>query len=129
MNYGCQFQPNTIPEINNIYKFKESKDYRTRQYQDVKDIKSGYIEYFPQKRQIQDVFTKPNFVNDCKIDGSLYFNPMGSVMPDYKRTMTKNNLKAPNQLTWIQDSNENREEIMALQMRKMNRTMYETKWL
>ena len=27
MNYGCQFQPNTIPEINDIYKFKESKDY------------------------------------------------------------------------------------------------------
>lgn len=53
---------------------------------------------------------------------------MGSIMPDYKRTMTKNNLKAPNQLTWIQDSNEQREEIMALQMRKMNRTMYETKW-
>lgn len=128
MNYGCQYQPETIPDINNIYKFKESKDYRTRQYQDVKDIKSGYIEYFPQKRQIQDVFAKPNFANDCKIDASLYFNPMGSVMPDYKRTMVKNNVKAPNQLTWIQDSNEQREEIMALQMRKMNRTMYETKW-
>jgi hypothetical protein len=55
-------------------------------------------------------------------------NPMGSTMPAYNRTLTKNNLQKPNQLTWIQDSSEQREEIMSLQMRKMNRSMFENKW-
>ena len=128
MNYACQFQPETIPSLNKIYTYKGANNYKTKVYTNLKDIKAGYIEYFPNKRQIEDVFTQPNFVNDCKIDASLHFNPMGSIMPDYKRTMTKNNLKKPDQLTWIQDSNEQREEIMSLQMRKMNRTMYETKW-
>jgi hypothetical protein len=128
MNYSCQYQPETIPELSKIYNYKEANDYRTKSYQDVKDIKSGYITYFPQKRQVKDVYTKPNFVNDSKIDGSLYLNPMGSVMTTYTRTMTKNNLQKPDQLTWIQDTNENREELMSLQMRKMNRSMYETKW-
>jgi len=128
MNYSCQYQKETIPTLNTIYTYPDAKNYKTKTYFDVKDIKSGYIEYFPKKRQIQDVFTKPNFVNDCQIDATLYYNPMGSIMPNYKRTLTKNNLKKPDQLTWIQDSNEQREEIMSLQMRKMNRTMYETKW-
>lgn len=126
MNYGCQYQPETIPQLNEIYTYKKANDYRTKFYKSVKDIKSGYIQYYPDKRQIEDVFTTPNFVNDAKINGSLYFNPMGSKMNDYKRTMKKNNLKT--QLTWMQDSSEQREEIMALQMRKMNRSMFERKW-
>ena len=128
MNYSCQYQPETIPLLNQIYTYKAANDYKTKIYQNVKDIKSGYIEYHPKQRQIQDVFTQPNFVNNCKIDASLYMNPMGSSMPEYNRTLTKNNLNKPNQLTWIQDSSEQREEIMSLQMRKMNRSMYETKW-
>lgn len=59
MNYGCQYKPETIPDINNIYKFKESKDYRTRQYQDVKDIKSGYIEYFPKRDKFKMSLPNP----------------------------------------------------------------------
>ena len=128
MNYGCQYQPETIPPLNKIYSYPAANDYKTKVYNNVTEIKSGYIEYYPAKRQIEDVFTAPNFSNGAKIDGSLYINPMGSIMTDYMRNMTKNNLKQPNQLTWIQDSSEQREEIMALQMRKMNRSMYETKW-
>ena len=128
MNYSCQYQPETIPTLNNIYTFPESKDYRTRAYHDVKDIKSGYITYYPTKRQVKDVYSKPNFANSAKIEGSLYFNPMGSVMTDYKRTFVKDNLNQPNQFTFIRDTNEQREEIMALQKRKMNRSLYETKW-
>jgi hypothetical protein len=126
MNYGCQYQPETIPQLNEIYTYKKANDYRTKFYRSVKDIKSGYIQYYPDKRQIEDVFSKPNFVNDAKIDASIYFNPMGSKMNDYKRTMQENNLKS--QLTWMQDSSEQREEIMSLQMRKMNRSMFERKW-
>jgi hypothetical protein len=53
---------------------------------------------------------------------------MGSTMPEYNRTFTKSNLKNPKQLTWIQDSSEQREEIMSLQMRKMNRSKFENKF-
>jgi hypothetical protein len=128
MNYACQYQPETIPQLNKIYTYTGANDYKTTVYHNVTDIKSGYIEYYPKKRQIQDVFTQPNYVNNCQIDARLYQNPMGSIMPDYHRTLTKNNLQKPNQLTWISDTSEQREEIMSLQMRKMNRTMYETKW-
>lgn len=126
MNYGCHYQPETIPQLNEIYSFKKANDYKTKFYKNVKDIKSGYITYYPDQRQIEDVFTAPNFINTAKIDASLYFNPMGSKMNEYNRTMKKNNLEK--QLTWIQDSSEQREDIMALQMRKMNRSLYERKW-
>ena len=128
MNYACQYQPETIPLLNQIYTYTGANDYKTKTYNNVTEIKSGYIEYYPKQRQIQNVYTEPNFVNNMRIDANLYFNPMGSTMPEYNRTMTKNNLKKPDQLTWIQDTNENREELMSLQMRKMNRSMYETKW-
>ena len=90
MNYACQYQKETIPTLNTIYTYPESKNHETKTYFDVKEIKSGYIEYFPKKRQIQDVFTTPNFINNCQVDATLYYNPMGSVMTDYKRTLTKN---------------------------------------
>jgi hypothetical protein len=128
MNYSCNYQPETIPTLDKIYTYKEANNYKTKLYHSVKDINSGYIKYFPKQRQIEDVFSSPNFVNNCKIDASLYMNPMGSTMPAYNRTLTKNNLQKPNQLTWIQDSSEQREEIMSLQMRKMNRSMFENKW-
>lgn len=129
MNYSCQYQPETIPALNQIYTYKGANNYKTKMYHSVKDIQSGYITYFPDKRPIEEVFTKPNFVNDSKIEGSLYMNPMGSTMPEYNRTFTKSNLqKNPKQLTWIQDSTEQREEIMSLQMRKMNRSKFENKF-
>ena len=71
MNYSCQYQPETIPALNKIYTYKEADNYKTKVYTNVKDIKAGYIEYFPKKRQIENVFTQPNFVNDCKIADSL----------------------------------------------------------
>lgn len=127
MNYSCHYQPETIPTLNKIYTYTGANDYRTKIYNDVSNIKSGYIEYFPKKRQIENVFSKPNYVNNCKINAKLYYNPMGSIMPEYNRELTKHNVKT-NQLTWIQDTTEHREELMSLQMRKMNRSMYETKW-
>lgn len=126
MNYACNYKPETIPSLNEIYTYKGANDFRTRLYRSVKDIKVGDVTYYPEKRQIEDVFASPNFVNDSKIDASLYFNPMGSKMNEYKRTQKKNNLET--QLTWIQDTTSHREDMMALQMRKMNRSMYETKW-
>ena len=128
MDYSCNYQPETIPSLNQIYTYKGANNYKTKLYHSVKDIQSGYIKYFPEKRPIEAVFSKPNFVNDCKIEGSLYTNPMGSIMPEYNRTFTKSNLKNPKQLTWIQDSSEQREEIMSLQMRKMNRSKFENKF-
>ena len=128
MDYSCNYQPETIPSLNQIYTYKGANNYKTKLYHSVKDIQSGYIKYFPENRPIEAVFSQPNFVNDCKIDGSLYMNPMGSTMPEYNRTLTKSNLKNPKQLTWIQDSSEQREEIMSLQMRKMNRSKFENKF-
>ena len=127
MNYACHYQPETIPALSKIYIYNGSDDYRTKTYNNVREIKSGYIEYFPKQRQIENVFSKPNYVNDCQINAKLYFNPMGSIMPEYNREMKKHNVKN-NQLTFIQDTTEQREELMSLQMRKMNRSMYETKW-
>jgi len=128
MNYSCNYQPETIPALNQIYTYKGANNYKTKLYHSVKDIQSGYIKYFPEKRAIEEIFSKPNFVNDCKVDGSLYMNPMGSTMPEYNRTFTKSNLKNPKQLTWIQDSSEQLEEIMSLQMRKMNRSKFVNKF-
>ena len=51
---------------------------------------------------------------------------MGSFRPQYERVQKENNNLG--QLTWIQDSNEWREDLIARQQRKRNETEYEPKW-
>jgi len=127
MNYACNYKPDPIPRLDNIYLYKDATKFKPKQYSHFSEIKGGQIEYFPERRTVIDNFRQPNFVNKAFIESKIYRDPMGSIKPQYSRTETKNNVNI-DQLNWMKDSCEWREQIMAKQMEKDNRTRYEPKW-
>lgn len=127
LNSSCYYKPNPIPYIESVATYKDAEKFVPKQYNSYKDIYGGEIEYFPYRRTVIDNFQNPNFVNEAFIESKIYKDPMGAIKPEYIRTETKNTLKV-DQLTWMQDSCEWREEIMAKQMRKDNQTRYDPRW-
>jgi len=127
MNYACNYKPDPIPRLENMYNYKDAEKIKAKEYQHFSDIKGGQIEYFPNRRTVIDNFKPPNFVNNSFIQSKIYIDPMGSVKPEYSRIETKNNVNI-DQISWMTDTCEIREDIMAKQMSKDNRTRYEPKW-
>ena len=127
MNYACNYKPDPIPRMENIYSYKDAQQIRPKQYSNFSEIKGGEIEYFPYRRTVIDNFRTPNFVNNAFIQSKIYKDPMGSIKPEYSRIETKNNVDN-DQFNWMKDTCEMREDIMARQMSKDNRTRYEPKW-
>ena len=126
MNYSCEYKPDPIPRLENIYTYPDADKYIPKQYNTYSEIKGGEISYFPNRRVVLDNFRNPNFKNGNYINSKMYIDPMGSIKPQYNMTLTKDKYKG--QLTWIQHSCEHREDLMALQMRKDNQTRYEPRW-
>ena len=127
MNYTCNYKPDPIPRLENMYSYTDAKQIRPKQYSNFSEIKGGEIEYFPYRRTAIDNFREPVFVNNAFIQSRIYKDPMGSIKPEYTRIRTKNNVDI-DQINWMTDTCELREEILAKQMSKDNRTRYEPKW-
>jgi hypothetical protein len=107
--------------------FDKKLDNYGQNYKSYSDINGGQIVYYIDK-SIEDPFFKPNFVTSSKIDSALYKDPMGSINPEYYRTNLKNdNPIGPKRnnyeggLSWMEDSLNQREDIMSLQMNRMLR--------
>jgi hypothetical protein len=108
--------------------------YYGEKYTSYSDINAGQINYYID-RSIEDAFYQPIFENNAYVKGELYKDPMDSMKPQYNRTPVYNdnflNTKRKNyrgKLSWIEDSNEQREDIMALQQRKNNQMKYSSRW-
>lgn len=72
-------------------------------------------------------FVSPLFVDPDKptyLD--MYVDPMGTVKPHYLRHYGPDPLACPAQLTFVRDTNRQREDIMARAIWKRNQTNYET---
>jgi hypothetical protein len=101
-------------------------------YRTYSDIEAGQIMYYTNKSQ-KEVFYEPLFSPGTHITKTMYKDPMGAVKPQYNRTPAKytnplNNNKNTNyegKLSWIQDSQEHRQDLMSLQMRKQNKQRWE----
>lgn len=126
MSYACNYKPNPIPRLENLYTNKEDNKIIPQQYNTYSNIKGGEITYYPTRRTVIDNFTAPNFQNKAYISATLYKDPMGTMKPEYKRTLVKNNVC--NTLSYMKDTCEWREQLMATQMNKDNRTRYDNKW-
>lgn len=126
MNYSCNYHKDSVPKLEEIYNYKDADKSRTRIYKSYKDITSGNILYYTENRPVSQIYSTPVFTNDSVIVAQMYKDPMNSHKAQYQRVQTKNNLK--NQLTFIQDTSEAREELIALQMRKMNENVYQSTW-
>ena len=103
-------------------------------YRTYSDVNAGQIMYYID-RSIEDPYFTPNFVTSATSTGVLYKDPMGALKPRYNRKpLTSTNPIGPERdnyegcLSWMQDSLDHRQDLMSLQMRKMNEQTYAPRW-
>jgi hypothetical protein len=119
---------------NDVYSDKW-KDWKTG-FSNYRDISKGQITYYVDK-EIAPPFNHPMFENKAAIMGYVTVTPMNKVKPMYKRTPLKcrdcldtNKCRCDylGGLSWIEDSNEQREDIMASQLWRTNSSKWESRW-
>lgn len=98
-------------------------------------INDGQITYYIDE-SIKDAFYKPVYSEPAEEISVLYKDPMGSMKPEYNRkalintynhTVTESDCY-PYGLSFIQDSQSFREDIIALQQRKNNQEKWSARW-
>jgi hypothetical protein len=100
-------------------------------YSSYADINAGQIQYYVDQSQAEPFFT-PVFANTTNQVGYLYQDPMGAIKPHYNRDPLEcqNPIGAPTRSNWqgslsfIEDTGNQREDIISLQMAKMNQQRY-----
>lgn len=123
----------SMPVNDSIYTDSKMELYRTKVYQDYTDIKAGNrLYYIPDTHS--DAYYLPNYTIPMNMEGVLYKDPMGAIIPYYIRTplitydvldTKKNNY---GELTWIRDTQENREDMMSLRTRYINKKRYNPRY-
>jgi hypothetical protein len=122
-------------DFKNIYTSTEL-DKHGRNYRTYSDIGAGNIVYYTTKER-GDPFYSTLFSNPGHTTGHINVTPMGSIHPEYTRTVPKQNmLRQPKAgtkeqdcgLSWIRDSSEHREDIISSQMSRINRERWMPRW-
>jgi len=102
-------------------------------YETYSDINCGDIIYYINKEK-QGPFKSSVFSTSARTTGVLYKDPMGSVKPIYERTPLKKTNPCSTKdfyeggLSWIQDSQAHREDLLSKQMIKINQEKWEARW-
>ena len=136
VNYTPLDRPPTYGQVRmkNIYKDGYTYD-NALGYQTYDKIGDGDITYYIDE-SIQDAFYHPVFSEPAEEQSQLFIDPMGGIKPEYNRkpiintenpTTTKQSCY-PYSLSFIQDSQSQREDLMSLQTRKMNQTKWSARW-
>ena len=120
-------------KLKDIYTEPTMQNYGQK-YNCYEDIKAGDIIYYID-RSIEDAFIPEIFQNNAYDTGILYQDPMSSLKPQYERQpVYRNNLLDTKKdtynhgLSWLDDSCEQREDLIALQMKKQNKHKYSARW-
>ena len=127
----------TIPidgdvRLKNIYSLSDDYGKGSMPYEKIGD---GQIMYYIDK-SIEDAFYKPVFSEQAEESAVLFQDPMGAMKPEYNRNALINTAnptitttkKYPYCLSYIQDSQSFREDIMSLQQRKYNQEKWSARW-
>ena len=79
---------------------------------------------------IAGTYFNPIFANESIAMGRNYSDPMNGIKPSYERIPIKNKFKKgyTGGLSFINDTNESREDLISLQMREINRSKYSARW-
>jgi len=99
------------------------------------DINDGDITYYLD-RSISDAFYHPVYSEPCKETTVLYRDPMGGCRTQHTRTPLINTAnptittaeRYPYCLSWLQDSQSQREDIISWQQRKHNESKWSARW-
>jgi hypothetical protein len=127
----------TIPidgnvRLRNIYNLPDRYGIGFTPYEKIED---GQIVYYIDK-STEDDFFKPVFSEPAQESSVLFRDPMGAMKPEYNRNAIINTANPtvttaknyPYCLSFIQDSQSQREDIMALQQRKNNQQKWSARW-
>ena len=120
-----------IDEMDKIYS-DDFNGYRTN-YRNYNEIEGGDITYYVNHENAVP-FISPLFSSDFNATSVLYKDPMGGVHPVYIRQPNKptNKLTGRNTfeygLSWVEDTNEHREDIMARNLQKINKNRWDSRW-
>ena len=102
-------------------------------YVNYDQIEGGDITYYVNKENAVP-FISPIFSSDFNATSVLYKDPMGGVYPVYIRQPNKptNKLTGRNTfeygLSWVEDTNEHREDILARNIQKINKNRWDARW-
>lgn len=107
-----------------VAKSEECQKKSSQIYSSYSDIDKGNTAYYTQNTT-RNVFPKPLFTTDAVVTETIYTDPSGSIRHDWSRFPNKCcNDECENTLSFIRDSQLHREDLMALQMRRMNEQKY-----
>ena len=119
--------------LDKIYTDKNLNNYG-KSYNTYSDIKAGQITYYIDK-SIKDPFFSPLFSTPINSQGILYRDPMGSFKAQYEREPLNSNDPINTDkkyykggLSWIEDSQEHREDLLSKQMSKYNSQKWSSRW-
>lgn len=96
--------------------------YRTG-YHTYKELQGGNQSFYTSDA-LRNVYRKPVFNKPHVVQHSVYHNPMGSKEPTYTFIPNEEPFKSGKELSFIHDTNANRNFFMAHQMSRTNRTDY-----
>lgn len=105
-----------------------------KNYRNYSDISAGHITYYIDK-SIEDPFFEPLYTNKIISSGQIYKDPMGGIKPEYERRPLRQNdpinmdrSSYNGCLSWMEDTQEHREDLLSKQMRKYNQQRWEPRW-
>jgi hypothetical protein len=136
LHSGQMLQLDTPPldssvDIESINK-NTSLDNYGKKYKSYSDINAGQIQYY--SSELTDYpYNEPNFVTKSNVISGLFKDPMDNVKPYYDMNPIKDynplrNTQTNDKLSWLEDSQHHRENILASQMSKINQTKWTTRW-
>jgi len=106
----------------------KSLDNYGKSYRTYSDINTGHITYYLDKS-----FKDPLYLRKSFSHGLFYTDPMGTSKPQHERYNLDqydpiNDDRSNKGLSWIEDSQEHREDLMSRQMIKPNGQMWKYRW-
>jgi len=121
-------------KLKNVYKDGYTYD-RALGFEGYDQIGDGDITYYID-RSIENAFYKPVFSEPAEETSHIFVDPMGGIKPEYNRRPLVNTenplvtkpISYPYCLSFMQDTQSQREDIMALQSRKMNQSKWSARW-
>lgn len=125
----------STPKLNTLTNNK-SLDYYGQNYSSYADVNAGQVLYYISKDR-EDAFYEPLFAEKATAVGTMYQDPMGNMKPQYDRVPDEKYdpiLQDPCDVTgdyclsWIRDSQFQREDLLARQMRRRNQERFAPRW-
>lgn len=133
----AEYLPLDRPPIDGDVKLKNIpniRGYKTG-FSSYENLTDGQIGYYIDK-SIAPAFFTPVYGEPAIMSSVLYRDPMSSMKPEYNRTPILNTQNPitecrdnyPYCLSFLQDTQSQREDIMALQQRKNNQSKWSARW-